>query len=283
MALINGMHIDSNSGVSIRRLRSYYTYTNENCIDVTGQTIESYLDGLHVTPYKNTNPNFISEINDEAVMLTLSGNTIGNWFESYVNSIATTGYTGYIDSPIEERIINDSTSNVYYKLIHTTTGETTNTPSWAIFNQTTEELWEPGVEYFYSEVDECGVFTGRKIVVLIDINEFSPTVGSFKYVEKCKDEISVITIDTININNITSNSAIVETIIVNGDNIIERGVCYSNYSNPTISDMKVDGDSTDEYTVNLLDLIGDTKYYIRAYAINNDGIWYGNELNFNTL
>ncbi|MDR2918146.1 MAG: hypothetical protein LBV72_02120 [Tannerella sp.] len=74
------------------------------------------------------------------------------------------------------------------------------------------------------------------------------------------------------------------TVFVNGliydkgkSDIITRGICYSNtVQEPTISNTKIEISTTgDNFSQNISGLKGDTKYYIRAYATNSEGISYG--------
>lgn len=66
-----------------------------------------------------------------------------------------------------------------------------------------------------------------------------------------------------------------------GATIIERGFCWSVNQNPTISDNKaiVNSDSVN-FNDTITRLNPNISYYIRAYAINNKGISYGNEQSF---
>ena len=69
-----------------------------------------------------------------------------------------------------------------------------------------------------------------------------------------------------------------------GSDVVERGICYSTSANPSISNKKiVCGCGLGEFTCDLTDLEKNTKYYVRAYAINSIGISYGNEIKFTTL
>ena len=68
-----------------------------------------------------------------------------------------------------------------------------------------------------------------------------------------------------------------------GVSITERGICWSTSPNPTIGNSKVsNGIGMGIFSCNLLDLNLNTTYYVRAYAINSVGIFYGNEINFTT-
>ena len=85
--------------------------------------------------------------------------------------------------------------------------------------------------------------------------------------------------------NITHTSAISGGNITNdgGAEITERGICYNISTNPTMGNNTVaSGSGVGSYTSNLTGLNPGTTYYIRAYAINNTCIAYGNELSFTT-
>jgi len=66
----------------------------------------------------------------------------------------------------------------------------------------------------------------------------------------------------------------------------ERGVCFSKtaFPAPTISDTKqaIPGVGTESFSYNIDGLIPITTYYVRAYAINEEGIAYGSVVSFTT-
>lgn len=64
-----------------------------------------------------------------------------------------------------------------------------------------------------------------------------------------------------------------------------RGICWSTSTNPTITDASVQDTNTGEgsYTSYLTNLVSNTTYYVRAWAYNNEGISYGNNVSFTTL
>jgi|GEM_PF-1079374 len=69
-----------------------------------------------------------------------------------------------------------------------------------------------------------------------------------------------------------------------GSALIQRGVCWSNALSPTIADdTLVSGKGEGSYISRLENLNMNTTYYIRAFAINANGTYYGNEISFNTL
>lgn len=89
----------------------------------------------------------------------------------------------------------------------------------------------------------------------------------------------------------TTLSSIFQVSVVSGGNIINdggspiliRGICYSTTQNPTTTDNKTaDGSGSGIFTSSISNLIGNTTYYIKAYAINDIGTGYGNVLTITT-
>jgi uncharacterized protein (TIGR02145 family) len=93
-------------------------------------------------------------------------------------------------------------------------------------------------------------------------------------------------LSTTDISSVTSNSVISGgNIISNGGlDITAKGVVWGTSNNPTIllSTKTNDGIGTSSFTSNVTGLNADTKYYLRAYAINKIGTNYGNEISFTT-
>ena len=86
---------------------------------------------------------------------------------------------------------------------------------------------------------------------------------------------------------------ITETTAVSGGNVTSdggatvtaRGICWSTSQNPTIDDndgITTDGNGTGTFTSNLINLTANTTYYVRAYATNEKGTSYGDEMSFTT-
>jgi uncharacterized protein (TIGR02145 family) len=93
-------------------------------------------------------------------------------------------------------------------------------------------------------------------------------------------------VSTNPISTITTNTAISGGNIIydGGAAVTQRGVCWSNNPNPTISNnLTSNGSGTGNFTSNISGLPPATTYYVRAYAINTIGISYGNELTFSTI
>jgi uncharacterized protein (TIGR02145 family) len=69
-----------------------------------------------------------------------------------------------------------------------------------------------------------------------------------------------------------------------GSTVLQRGVCWSTSPNPTItSNTTKDGTGNGSFTSKITGLVTSTTYYVRAYATNDKGTSYGNEISFTTL
>ncbi len=92
-------------------------------------------------------------------------------------------------------------------------------------------------------------------------------------------------VTTTDISAITKNSAVSGGTISNdgGAPVTDRGVCWSLTANPTIASFKTsDGTGIGSFPSNLTGLNSGTTYYVRAFATNNVGTGYGNQLTFTT-
>ena len=93
-------------------------------------------------------------------------------------------------------------------------------------------------------------------------------------------------VTTVEISAITSSSAVSGGNIISdgGAEITTKGVCWSTTENPTVADsITVDGSENDAFISNLTKLTAGTVYYVRAYATNEVGTSYGNQISFTTL
>ena len=99
------------------------------------------------------------------------------------------------------------------------------------------------------------------------------------------DTPSIALVTTSKAKNISYFSAKIGGNVIDdgGAEITERGVVYATTQNPTTADTKVtNGSGIGAFTCNLTDLQNETTYYARAYAINEKGIAYGEEVSFTT-
>ena len=66
-----------------------------------------------------------------------------------------------------------------------------------------------------------------------------------------------------------------------GAAITSKGLCWSTSPNPTLEDsFTEDGSGTGSYTSTMTGLSLDSTYYVRSYAINAVGTYYGNEVQY---
>lgn len=96
----------------------------------------------------------------------------------------------------------------------------------------------------------------------------------------------VPTLTTDTISSITGNSAVGggDVTVQGGAAVTARGICYSTSANPTVSDSKTaDGKGMGAFVSKLTGLMGNTTYYVRAYATNSAGTGYGPQVSFKTL
>jgi len=103
-------------------------------------------------------------------------------------------------------------------------------------------------------------------------------------VQGCKKP-TVPELTTAAISDVTLTTAVSGGTITSdgGEEILQKGVCWSTTQNPTItSSITNDGNGSAAYTSNLSGLTAGTTYYVRAYATNSVGTSYGNELTFST-
>jgi hypothetical protein len=96
---------------------------------------------------------------------------------------------------------------------------------------------------------------------------------------------TIPTVITSNIINITQTGATGGgNVTSNGGSLVtSRGICWDTVPAPTIGDSKtINGNGVGVFTSTLTGLLPNTRYYVRAYAINVIGVAYGNEISFLT-
>ena len=92
-------------------------------------------------------------------------------------------------------------------------------------------------------------------------------------------------VTTNSVTNIGSTSATCGGTVVNegGTPVTERGICWSTNQNPTILDNHLQiGSGAGIYNTTLIGLTTGATYYVKAYAINQIGTSYGDEVSFTT-
>lgn len=92
-------------------------------------------------------------------------------------------------------------------------------------------------------------------------------------------------VETANVTNITATTSQSGGAVSDdgGSTVTARGVCWGTSPMPTTANFKsTDGTGKGGWTSNLSGLTPGTTYFIRAYAVNQKGTSYGNQLTFTT-
>ena len=98
-------------------------------------------------------------------------------------------------------------------------------------------------------------------------------------------QVVLPTVTTVSASSVTETSAVTGGNVTSDGNatVTERGVVYATTQNPTTANTKVaSGSGTGSFVCNLSGLQPNTKYYVRAYAVNSKGTAYGEEVSFTT-
>jgi hypothetical protein len=143
-----------------------------------------------------------------------------------------------------------------------------------------------------TESGDLGSFTSKLTQLTLNTLYYIRAYATNKAGTGYGDQISFTTLQvevpvltTTAITSITSTTAISGGNITNdnGGSVTDRGVCWSTSQNPTVANSKsTDGTGTGVFTSSITGLVGNTTYYVRAYATNSVGTGYGNNLIFGT-
>ena len=109
------------------------------------------------------------------------------------------------------------------------------------------------------------------------------SAGTAYGAERTFTTLTLPTVTTSAVSNITTNSATCGGNVINSGNatVTARGVCWSASHNPTVSNSHTtNGSGTGSFTSSITGLSAGTTYYVRAYATNSGGTAYGNEVSF---
>jgi len=125
----------------------------------------------------------------------------------------------------------------------------------------------PGTTYYVRAYAKNSVGTSYGNEVSFSTTANMPTVTT--------DEVSNITQTTAQGGgNVTDDG---------GATVTERGICWGTGHNPTTGGSHAtSGEGTGAFVCNMTGLTQNTKYYVRAYAVNSQGTSYGEEVSFTT-
>ena len=94
------------------------------------------------------------------------------------------------------------------------------------------------------------------------------------------------TVITVSISEVTETTAVTGGNVTSdgGGEVSARGVCWSTSQEPTVEgNHTTDGTGVGEFVSNLTDLTDNTTYFVRAYATNEQGTSYGEQMSFTTV
>ena len=145
-----------------------------------------------------------------------------------------------------------------------------------------------GYAYFWSSTEKSSGKAWRRSLSY-NIASMERNSGSTYYGRSVRcllgDGENLSTVTTSPVSNIALTSATCGgNVIYDGNSdVTARGVCWSTSPNPTVNDSHTsNGSGTGAFTSNLTGLTPNTTYYVRAYATNNAGTSYGDEVSFTT-
>lgn len=131
--------------------------------------------------------------------------------------------------------------------------------------------------------------TGLDATTLYYTRAYVKTANNTYYGDVKKFTTTIVkelaTVETNEVKNITIDGATIYCYIPKDGNssVTSRGICWSITPNPTVANSKLTaGSGTGNYTVDITGLSLAQKVYVRAYAVNEIGTAYGEELSFTT-
>lgn len=178
-------------------------------------------------------------------------------------------------------VVNNSDAQTFWEI--------KNVPAWASFSQTSETVSAQGSSSISVMVNrdkvDYGEYTQNVVINYKGKSEGSVTVTlSMKKVKLSAPEVSISEQAT----EVTKNSFVIKGQLqaTGGSAVTDYGHCWSLTPNPTIEGQRSSNGSTqqcDEFSTTVSGLTVGTIYYVRAYAVNAQGISYSNQVSVMTL
>jgi uncharacterized protein (TIGR02145 family) len=190
--------------------------------------------------------------------------------------LAPTGLTGTVDSATQINLswTDNSTNETGFKI-----ERRTGVANYAVVGTVNQDLMNfsdsglaPNTTYAYRIYSYNAVGNSltysNEVIITTDVEGVLPTLTTATF--------SSVTQTTATSGGYISNDG--------GTAITARGVCWSIFTNPDIFSFKTtDGSGIGAFTSYLSGLTANTTYHLRAYATNNIGTAYGNEVVFTTF
>lgn len=121
-------------------------------------------------------------------------------------------------------------------------------------------------------------------VDLLDVPTLESNIYSFVFSSQPSWFGTLPSVSTATVNITGSNATSGGINVTDGNtNILDKGICWSINPHPTIAESySSSGSGVGNYTSNLINLLPNTTYFVRAYVTNEVGTVYGNEISFVT-
>jgi len=143
--------------------------------------------------------------------------------------------------------------------------------------------WAAGPYYVKTETDLSG---GTNYTIISSNELLSVPFALYAASSGGNATGSIPIVQTGSVSGISYTTATASSNLIssNGKIILAKGICLSVNANPTEADaVIVPGNSLGTYTSSFTNLLPNTTYYIRAFAISTAGTAYGHVTNFTTL
>ncbi len=111
------------------------------------------------------------------------------------------------------------------------------------------------------------------------------TIGAFAQIGVFNSIISTNTIENVQATSFQSGGTL--SLLATDPDVTEWGICWNSTGTPTTADSKVSQTGTmrtGSYTLTATGMaVYGNPFYVRSYAINTDGIYYGQEIYFSVV
>lgn len=148
-------------------------------------------------------------------------------------------------------------------------------------NLSTKTVDGSGLGVFGSDIEGSGLTNNTTYYV----RAYATNSAGTSYGNQISFTTDTVPTVTTSVSNIAATTATMSGNVTSdgGATVSSRGIAYNTSGTPTTSDTSITvGSGTGAFTTNVTGLTAGTAYYARAWAINNIGIAYGNQVGFST-
>jgi uncharacterized protein (TIGR02145 family) len=246
-------------GTQIARIEEYGISDNPESFVVYGY--DSY--------FTDTKRNVVLNLKGND-LIPISNTGMSNWFRNeFKDRVGFNNIAGY-DPYMKEYVLSLSPASKYIDLCYSETSS-----DYACF-----ACRATPISLCYSDISsDYACLSCNATLISLCYND----VSAYNACSYCNDTPTLTTaaISSLSNSSATSGGSISSD---GGSVIITKGVCWNTAGNPDIDDNKVpSGEGTGSFSANITGLSPGIQYHVRAYATNNAGTAYGNEVSFTTL